>query len=147
MEENNIRLLEESKMYVSSIGKWLKFFAVFSCICIFFLLMCTILMIALGSHIPMFHGGKSLRWFNLIYIVLALLYIWPILYMFRSSAAAKSAVESNDNVQIVEFLKNNKLYWKFCGILTIVLFAVYIVFIIAMIISATTMDVSNLPMY
>lgn len=147
MEEKDLQLLEESKLYVSSMGKWMKFFALLGCVGIAFLVLCTILMMAVGSHIPMFSGMMSLRWFSLIYIVLAVLYVWPIIYLFRSSAAAKLAEESNDNVQMVEFLKNNRSFWKFCGILSIVMIALYVVFMIAWVIFMTTMDVSNLPMY
>ena len=56
--------------------------------------------------------------------------------MFRASAAAKLAVESNDNIQMAEFLKNNKSFWKFCGILTIVVLCIYVVAIIGIIIAA-----------
>lgn len=147
MEEKDLQLLEESKLYVSSMGKWMKFFAVLGCIGIVFLALCTILMMAVGSHVPVFKGVMSLRWFSLMYMVLAVLYVWPIIYLFRSSAAATLAVESNDNVQMVEFLKNNKYFWKFCGILTIVMLALYVVFIIAWVVFMSTMDVSNLPMY
>ena len=130
MEEKDLQLLEESKLYVSSMGKWMKFFAVLGCIGIAFLVLCTIFMMAVGANIPLFDGVMSLKWFSLIYIVLAAIYIWPIMYLFRASAAAKQAVEYNDNVQMTEFLKNNKSFWKYCGILTIVLFCVYILVII-----------------
>ncbi|MBO6050705.1 MAG: hypothetical protein J6P65_01840 [Bacteroidales bacterium] len=136
MEEKDLQLLEESKLYVSSTGKWMKFFAVLGCIGIAFLVLCTFFMMVVGAYIPMFSGVMSLRWFSLIYIVLAVIYVWPIIYMFRASAAAKLAVESNDNIQMAEFLKNNKSFWKFCGILTIVVLCIYVVAIIGIIIAA-----------
>lgn len=146
MEEKDLQQLEESKLYVSSMGKWMKFFAVLGCIGVAFLVLCTIFMMAVGTHVPMFGGVMSLRWFSLIYIVLAVLYVWPIIYLFRASTAAKQAVECNDNVQMTEFLKNNKSFWKFCGILSIVMMVLYVVFIICMMIFALTKG-SNLPLY
>ena len=135
MEEKDLQLLEESKLYVSSMGKWMKFFAVLGCIGIAILVLCTIFMMAFGGHIPMF-GCMSLRWFSLIYLIMAVLYIIPTIYLFRASAAAKLAVECNDNVQMTEFLKNNKSFWKFCGIFTIVVLIVYVLVIIGVAIAA-----------
>ena len=135
MEEKDLQLLQESKLYVSSMGKWMKFFAVLGCIGIAILVLCTIFMMAFGGHIPMF-GCMSLRWFSLIYLIMAVLYIIPTIYLFRASAAAKLAVECNDNVQMTEFLKNNKSFWKFCGIFTIVVLIVYVLVIIGVAIAA-----------
>ena len=142
MEEKDLQLLEESKLYVSSMGKWMKFFAVLGCIGIAILVLCTIFMMAFGGHVPMF-GCMSLRWFSLIYLIMAVLYIIPTIYLFRASAAAKLAVECNDNVQMTEFLKNNKSFWKFCGIFTIVVLIVYVLVIIGVAIAAVAI---GLPM-
>ena len=38
----------------------------------------------------------------------------------RASHAADLAIHSNSNEAMVDFLKNNKSFWKFCGIFTIV---------------------------
>ena len=88
----------------------------------------------------------SLKWFGFLYLIMIILYVFPTLYLYRSSAAAQLAVEANDNEQVVEFLKNNKSFWKFCGILTIVMLALYVVFIICMVIFAITVG-SNMPLY
>ena len=147
MEEKDLQLLEESKLYVSSMGKWMKFFAVLMTICLVFFALGCIGIMSFGLHIPVdMFGGLSLKWFGLLYLILIILYIFPTLYLYRSSAAAKLAVESNDNYQMLEFLKNNKSFWKFCGILTIVMLALYVVFIICMVIFAMSIG-SNMPLY
>jgi len=147
MEEKDLQLLEESKLYVSSMGKWMKFFAVLMTIALVFMALGCIGIMSFGSHIPMeVFGGLSLKWFGLLYLILIILYVFPTLYLYRSSAAAQLAVEAKDNEQVVEFLKNNKSFWKFCGILTIVMLALYVVFIICMVIFAITIG-SNMPLY
>jgi len=139
MEEKDLQLLEESKLYVSSMGKWMKFFAILGCIGAGFLVIVAIIMATVGSYIPLDKdfglGGIGMRMVGIIYLVIAAVYIFPIIYLFRASAAARLAVECNDNVQMTEFLKNNKSFWKFCGILTIVMFCFYIVLIIGIIIA------------
>lgn len=140
MEEKDLQLLEESKLYVSSTGKWMKFFAVLMTIALVFMALGCIGIVSFGSHIPMeVFGGLSLRWFGILYLILIILYIFPTLYLYRSSSAAQLAVEANDNEQVVEFLKNNKSFWKFCGFLTIVMLCTYVVAIIGIIIAAIAM--------
>ena len=135
MEEKDLQLLEESKLYVSSMGKWMKFFAILSCIGAGFLVLAAIMVASVGNFMPFdedfgVFGRIGMRMVGILYLVFAAVYIYPIICLFRASAAAKLAVESNDNVQMAEFLKNNKSFWKYCGILTIVLFCVYILVII-----------------
>ena len=140
MEEKDLQFLEESKLYVSSMGKWMKFFAVLMTICLVFLVLGCIGAISFGSKIPLdMFGGLSLKWFGLLYLILIILYIFPTIYLYRSSAAAKLAVESDDNVSMVEFLKNNKSFWKFCGILTIVMLIFYVLIIIGVMVAAIAM--------
>ncbi|MBP5663114.1 MAG: hypothetical protein J6X16_02440 [Bacteroidales bacterium] len=132
--------MEESKLYVSSMGKWMKFFAVLMTIALVFMALGCIGIVSFGSHIPMeVFGGLSLKWFGFLYLIMIILYVFPTLYLYRSSAAAQLAVEANDNEQVVEFLKNNKSFWKFCGILTIVMLCTYVVAIIGIIIAAIAM--------
>ena len=54
------------------------------------------------------------------------IYIYPALLLLRAAKAAKEAAEFNNNEQMVEFLRNNKAFWKFCGIFTIVCFGLCI---------------------
>ncbi len=149
MEEKDLQLLEESKLYVSSMGKWMKFFAILSCIGAGFMVLAALLLILVGSFIPLAEDlgvlsrvGTGVVGF--IYLIIAAVYIYPIIYLFRASAAARLAIESKDNVQMTEFLKNNKSFWRYCGILTIVLFCFYIVLIIGFIIAGVAMGLSSL---
>ena len=63
---------------------------------------------------------------GVLYLVLAVLYVIPAVYMKRIFKSAENTIISNDNEAMVEFLKNNKSLWKFFGILTIVLFGLSI---------------------
>ncbi len=149
MEEKDLQLLEESKLYVSSTGKWMKFFAILGCIGAGFMVLAALLLISVGSFIPLAEDlgvlsrvGTGVVGF--IYLIIAAVYIYPIIYLFRASAAARLAIESKDNVQMTEFLKNNKSFWRYCGILTIVLFCFYIVLIIGFIIAGVALGLSSL---
>ena len=58
---------------------------------------------------------------GILYLIIAGIYIYPTLLLLRAAKAAKEAVEFNNNEQVVEFLRNNKTFWKLCGIFTIVM--------------------------
>ena len=132
MEENQLKQLEECKSYVLSTSKWLKFFGIFTIIEIVCLVILSISFMLGGSALvntlmPEIKGITAITT-GVFYLIFAGIIVFPTIYIFRAVKAAKTAVESNDNAQMVEFLKNTKSYWKFMGIYTIVMliFAVII---------------------
>ena len=70
---------------------------------------------ALGSSM-----GLSGVLLSLIYIVLALLYFFPCLFLFNFSVKMQSALRNNDQTNLNIGLSNLKSCFKFVGILTIV---------------------------
>ena len=134
MEENQLKQLEESKIYVNETRKWMKLFGIIMIIGIVCLVVMAISFISGGSalvntlsgNLPEIKGVTAIS--GVIYLIFAGIMAFPTIYIFRAVKAAKTAVESNDNAQMVEFLKNTKSYWKFMGIYTIVMliFAVII---------------------
>ena len=140
MEENQLKQLEECKSYVLSTSKWLKFFGIFMIIGIVCLVILAISFMSGGSalastlsgDLPEIKGVTAVT--GVIYLIFAGIMVFPTIYIFRAANAGYAAVESNDDAQMVEFLKNTKSYWKFMGIYTIVLLAmVILIFIIALI--------------
>jgi hypothetical protein len=59
-----------------------------------------------------------------------------IVYMLRGAKAAETAVALNSNEAALGFLSHSKSYWKFYGILTIVMLALCIIAIPIAIIAA-----------
>ena len=124
MEEKELQMMETAREYVRSAGKWIQFMAILLCISIAFMFLAGIMMMAFsgaGLHLgyyPMERGFTIMM--GIIYLIMAGIYIYPALCLLRAAKAAKEAVEFNNNEQMVEFLRNNKAFWKFCGIFTIV---------------------------
>ena len=134
LEEKDLQLLEESKSYVRSIGQWQMFFAILLSIGVGFMFLCGLffftpaLINMLDDEI---RGIFPL--IGILYIVIAALYLVPTIYLFRASSAARDAALCKDNYRAVEFLKNNKSFWKYSGIITISVFVIYILFAVALI--------------
>jgi len=131
MEDKDLQLLEESKQYVNSTGKWMMFFAILMGLSIgFMVLIGTVFMVfpsdALSMYVKIAIG--------VLYSVLGLLWLIPTIILVRASKAAKNAVCYHDNEQMVEFLRNTKSFWKFWGIFTISMFGFYLLMVVAMVI-------------
>ena len=130
MEERELQMLETAREHVRSAGKWMQFMGILLCISIAFMFLGGIMMMVFsgaGLHLgyyPM--EGFFTIMMGIIYLIMAGIYIYPALCLLRAAKAAKEAVEFNNNEQVVEFLRNNKMFWKFCGVFTIVCFGLCI---------------------
>jgi uncharacterized protein DUF5362 len=83
-----------------------------------------------GSDNPM--GPVAMAGIGLLYVLLALLYIIPSRYLFRYASAIKRALDSPSKTQpIEEALGYQKSFWKFCGILMLIMILLYIPLVIA----------------
>lgn len=142
MEENQLKQLEESKIYVNETRKWMKLFGIIMIIGIVCLIVMAISFMSGGSalantlsgNLPEINGVTAV--IGVVYLIFAGIMVLPTIYIFRAVKAAKDAVESNDNAQMVEFLKNTKSYWKFMGIYTIVMLVLALIIALFTIIAA-----------
>jgi hypothetical protein len=75
-------------------------------------------------------GGAAL---SLVYIVIALLYFFPCLYLFNFAAKMQAALRNNDQTTLNNSLGNLKSCFKFVGILTIVFLSFYLLAVIVVV--------------
>ena len=71
----------------------------------------------------------------IITIVMFLLLLFPVIYLFRFSRFTSAAVRTNDNTILKKAIRNLKTHYLCLGILVIVLFVMYFVFLILTMIS------------
>nr|WP_297306234.1 hypothetical protein [uncultured Flavobacterium sp.] len=71
---------------------------------------------------------------SIIYFVMALLYYFPIKYLFDFATKVKKAIAITDQQLFTEALVNLKAHYRYIGILMIVLLAFYALMLIVMII-------------
>lgn len=130
MDEPNLTLQMQSAKYISSTCKWMKFLGIIMIISIAFLFLGGLGSIITGTVIGNFNPimeetyssiGTGISIFiGIVYIICAILCIFPTVFMLRAAKAGKAAVALHDNSKMVEFARNTKSYWKFTGIVTIV---------------------------
>jgi hypothetical protein len=73
-----------------------------------------------GSPMPSQLGGLMTGF----YIVYAVIYFFPCLFLFRFSTRTQVALRNNDQLQLSTALGSLKSYFKFFGILTIIVLAI-----------------------
>ena len=120
-ESFELEVKDEIKGYLSEISKWSYFLSIMGFIGVG-------LMVLAGIFIGFFSGlnnlaGSSNTLYNLgysmgiglFYIVLALIYLFPVIYLFRFSKRVKSALKLNSNEDFRIAFLNLKSHYKFMG--------------------------------
>lgn len=130
--------------FLKEIAKWASFLSVMGFIFIGFLVLGALAMFAVGGAMGAgdmqgmggmgmmgMLGGATL---GVIYLVIAVLYFFPVMYLFKFASNAKKALSGNNTEQLTASIENLKSHYKFIGILTIVGIVFYVViFIVAII--------------
>lgn len=155
-DQNKLNLNEIAIAALRESAKWCMFLAIVGFIFIGLLviggLIVTIAMSAFSSiaNDPYSQLGENnpfmaIKGFiGLIYIVIALLYFFPIFYLYNYAKGTKQALQSGNTEVLSKALVNLKSHHKFLGIMTIVMISLYVLFFIGMIIFAATMASSAL---
>ena len=135
-----------SSAYLNETAKWAKFFAILGFI------FCGLIVCAAffaGSIMSTFSGMNRYgsettgaasviggAFLAVFYILFALLYFFPCLYLFRFATKMKTALRTNDQEQLATSFKNLKACFRFMGILTIVILSIYVLALIFIVIGA-----------
>lgn len=119
---------EKIEAYLKETAQWGKFLAIMG-----YVLMGILVLVALAMMVGMSafskatgHGIFSVL-LGMIYILLAGVYFVPITYLYRFSTQVKQAVENNNEEEYTTAFQNLKSLFKFLGIFTIVMLALYAV--------------------
>ena len=119
---------EKIEAYLKETAQWGKFLAIMG-----YVLMGILVLVALAMMVGMSALSKSTGhnifsvWIGMIYILLAGVYYVPITYLYRFSVQVKQAAENNNEEEYTAAFQNLKSLFKFMGIITIVMLAIYAV--------------------
>lgn len=141
MEENKstfenfeLQLTNESKDYLREAGKWAYFLGILGFIGVGLMVL---LAFSIGAIFSRFnpYGGMPFptTLLTVIYLIMAALYFFPVLYLFKFGSKTKMAFATNDTDTLTDGIKNLKSHYKFVGIFTIVIISLYaLIFIFAL---------------
>ena len=134
-----------SKEFLKETAKWTKFLAILGFVGIGLMVLGSLVMLfapsSLMSNGDFPFGGKIFM--MLLYLAFAVLYYFPISYLYQFSENTKKAIENNDNNAIRDAFEFLKSHYKFMGLLTIILLAFYAIMIFIGLIGAGAAAMMN----
>ena len=127
--------------YLAETAKWGKFLAILGFIGSGFMVLAGIVMMLFGSFIgdspelaatPFASGFGALM--GVFYILIAVVYIMPALYLFRFCDRTKKALATNDTPVLTDAFGQLKSLYKFMGVLAAIFIGLYaLIFIFAIV--------------
>ncbi len=136
--ENNsqpLEISESAQTYLKETSGWTHFIAILGFIFVGLLvvgaIVVSLFLSAMNNEefepiLSLLAGG--------IYLLVGVLYFFPILFLYRFATNMKKALEKKDNENLDKAFMNIKSHYKFMGIFTIIFIALYILGAIAMLI-------------
>ncbi len=127
-----LEVSDEIKVLLKETTSWTYFLSILGFIGIGFLVIFGIFFGAIMSagalrnNNPYEAMGFSMGYFGLIYVVMALIYFFPVLYLFNFSRKMKSALSNANKADFKSAFTNLKSHYKFMGVFTIVIISIYV---------------------
>lgn len=135
----SMQVTEASKNALLQTAKWGKFLSVVGFVmcgmCVLFAIFFSFFMSGLmeAQGMGSLFGGAYL----ILYLLFAVLYFFPCLYLFRFSVKAKDALTINDSNILSDSFNNLRMAFQFVGILTIVMLALYALILFVVLVALT----------
>lgn len=130
MEENEIMLLKNSKMYATRVGRWMNIFSVFATLAMLLIAACGIAMLYVSNWLDEatpYYLDNVIGLGGVGMIIVAGALIPAIVYMRRAIKEANHIKVSQEVYPVVEFLRHTQKLWHYTTILLIVLFVLGVI--------------------
>jgi hypothetical protein len=148
-EQDNVSLNELAMDSLRVSAKWCTFLSIMGFIFIglmlLFGLLATVSLSAISSQ-PEMQGLEGMnpmfgfmKYLPLLYILIAVVYFFPVYYLFKYASGMKKALNFRNSEMVADSLSYLKSHHKFLGVMTIVFISLYIVGIIGIIIFGASM--------
>jgi len=133
-----------SRAYLKETAKWGKFLAIVGFIGTGIMVLVGLFMGTIFSSLGSEMGGEMPgfpMWImSVFYILIALIYVMPMLYLYRFATKVQIALDNEDQFEMTSSFENLKSLFKFMGIFTIVILGFYaLMFVGSMIFGAAMM--------
>ncbi len=137
-----------AKSYLSETARWGRFLAIVGFIICGLVLILGVFFNSFFSYLPRTGDTGMENNFNeifgalstamtTIYILFAILYFFPCLFLYRFSNKMKVALNTNSQQDLNNSFQNLKSLFKYVGVFTIIILAIYALAIILIIIGAS----------
>ena len=139
MKTTSLKLTENSLVFMRETVKWAKFLAICSFVGLGLMVLVGVVFFFLSVSAP---GPAEMKFstsaVGVFYILIAVLYFFPAMYLYRFATASAEAINTLNDDTLEEGLENLKSLFRFTGILMIIVLSLYAVgFILAIVLSLT----------
>ncbi len=119
-----IELSKYTIYQLREIGNWTKFLGIAGFI---FIGLLVILAFFMGSFMSQINPATPFPSFvfTIIYLVMGLIYFFPILFLFKFSIHLRRSLSSKDPAQMDSAFSNLNSHYKYIGILAIIILVIY----------------------
>lgn len=112
--------------FLKETAKWTRFLSIVGFVFIGFMVLASFTIGSIFSAMP---TGDIMPFppiiFTVMYLLIAALYFFPILYLYRFSTSMLKAVDFQNQTDLEQAFSNLKSHYKFMGILTIIILGFY----------------------
>ncbi|MFD2145845.1 DUF5362 family protein [Mucilaginibacter antarcticus] len=145
-----IILLDDAQAYLTEAGKWARFLGIVAVISSGLLGFLALFMGAIMSAMSRFPGmgaSKLGGLLTVIYLPIAVLYLFVGLYLYKFGTRVRDGVTFGDATKVTDGLAKLKSLFKLLGITTIVVLVLYALFFIIMIVAGAALFSGFKPSY
>ena len=127
-EIEQLTLTSGAKSFLKETAKWCKFLSILGFTGLGLLLLSSFFISTIYDNIPQAEGMP----FNLgtvmtiFYILMIVIYIFPLYYLYQFSIKLKKALISKDDEVLASAFEMLKSHYKFVGVFTIIILSIYI---------------------
>lgn len=139
MNATSLKLTENSLVFMRETVKWAKFLAICSFVGLGLMVLVGVVFLFLSVSVKVPSETQiSTSILGILYILIAALYFFPSIYLYRFATASAEAINTLNDDTLEEGLENLKSLFRFTGILMIIVLSLYAVgFILAIVLSLT----------
>lgn len=134
MEENEVILLKNSRMYVTRVGHWMNTFSILAVLSSLFVAAAGIVMLYISNRLgedSLYYVDNLLGIGGVAMIVLAAAIIPFVVYMRRCVRMANQVKASQEIYPVVGFLREQQKLWRYASIVMIIAVVVGVVAVVA----------------
>ena len=127
-ELEQLTLTSRAKGFLKETAKWCKFLSILGFIGLGLLFLSSFFISTIYGSMPQatsmpFNLGTAM---TIIYMLMIVIYIFPLYYLYQFSVKLKKAVTSKDDEVLESAFEMLKSHYKFVGVFTIIMLSIYI---------------------
>ncbi len=148
---------QSGKYHLTEATKWAKFLAIFGIIVCLLIALIGVFFGAFFESLMSGRGGREFAEFNefqeltrattrqasigfaLVYVLIALLYFFPCLFLYKFAVRARRALDINDSNLLTTSFQSLKATFRYLGVITIIIITFWVLAFVVGIIAGNSM--------